>query len=120
MVGRCKVISLSMSKLLEQVRRTGSPYVMITGTRKYPGVLGLPALLQESNAFQVVHAEGRSGVQGVVLLKSTGRAPRAVPTQMTATAKLRLRRCEQGKGPGYAERAHLRESAQKTGEHPER
>ncbi len=35
----------------------------------------------------------------LVLLKSTGRTPRAVPTQMTSNTELRLRRCEQAKGP---------------------
>jgi hypothetical protein len=40
-----------------------------------------------------------------VLLKSTGRAPEAVPTLMEANNfMLRLRRCEQSKGPGYAKR----------------
>ena len=102
MVGKCSVISLSMSNLLEQVRRTGSGYVMITGNLKYPGILRLPSLLQESGAFQVVHAEGSSSAQGVVLLKSTGRVPRAVPTLMNRNTVVNLKRCEQAKGQGYS------------------
>jgi hypothetical protein len=102
MEGRCRVISLSMPYLLEQVRRMGSGYVMITGSFKFPGILGLPSLLQESGAFEVVHAEGRSGAQGVVLLKSTGRAPEAVPTLMNRNTVVNLRRCEQAKGQGFS------------------
>jgi 4-amino-4-deoxy-L-arabinose transferase-like glycosyltransferase len=104
MVGECKVISLSMSNLLEQVRRTGSDYVMISGGYTLPGILKLPSHLQESGAFEIVHSELDHGGTSVpnrrlVLLKSTGRAPTAVPTQMTAKTELLLRRCEQAKGP---------------------
>jgi len=102
MKGRCRVISLSMPNLLEQVRRTGSGYVMITGNVKYPGILGLPSLLQESGAFEVVHAEGRSGAQGVVVLKSTARAPEAVPTLINRNTVVNLKRCEQAKGQEYS------------------
>jgi hypothetical protein len=109
MVGECKAISLSMDNLLEQVRRTGSSYVMITGTYKYPGILELPSRLEDSDAFEVVHTEldhkGKSGAnQGVVLLRSIDRASEAVPTQMNANTVLCLRRCEQAKGPGYEKR----------------
>jgi Dolichyl-phosphate-mannose-protein mannosyltransferase len=106
----CKTISLSMSNLLEQVRRTRSGYLMISGGYRLPGIMGLPSRLQQSGAFEVVHSEldhgGASGPnQGLVLLKSTGRAPEAVPTLMEANNfMLRLRRCEQSKGPGYAKR----------------
>jgi 4-amino-4-deoxy-L-arabinose transferase-like glycosyltransferase len=102
MQGRCKVISLSMPNLLRQVRRTGSGYVMITGNLKYPGILRLPKLLQESDAFEVVHAEGRSEAQGVVLLKSTGRAPEAVPTLINRNTVVNLKRCSQAKGLRYS------------------
>ena len=102
MVGECRVISLSMPNLLEQVRRTGSGYVMITGNVKYPSILELPSLLQASGAFEVVHAEGSSGAQGVVLLKSTGRAPEAVPTLINRSTVVNLKRCEQAKGQGYS------------------
>jgi hypothetical protein len=67
-----------MPNLLEQVRRTGSGYLMITGSSKFPGILGLPQVLQESSAFEIVHTEGSPGARGVVLLKSTGRPPEAV------------------------------------------
>jgi hypothetical protein len=106
----CKAISLSMSNLLEQVRRTRSGYVMISGGYRLPGIMGLPSRLQESGAFEVVHIEldhgGASGPnQGLVLLKSTGRAPKAVPTLMEANNfMIGLKRCEQAKGPGYAKR----------------
>jgi 4-amino-4-deoxy-L-arabinose transferase-like glycosyltransferase len=102
MKGECRVISLSMTDLLEQVPRTGSSYVMITGNAKYPGILQLSSLLQESGAFQVVRAEGRSSAQGVVLLKRTGRASDAVPTLMNKDTVIDLKRCEQAKGRGYS------------------
>jgi 4-amino-4-deoxy-L-arabinose transferase-like glycosyltransferase len=109
MVGRCKVISLSMSNLLGQIRRSDSGYLMISGSSKYPGILRLPSHLEESNAFEVVHTElghkGKSGAEeGVVLLKSTGRAPGIVPTQVDASTALRLKRCERANGLGYEQR----------------
>jgi hypothetical protein len=102
MNGKCKVISLSMTNLLGQVPRAGSGYVMITGNAKYPGILGLSSLLQESGAFEVVHAEGRSSAQGVVLLKGTGRAPEAVPALIDENTAIDLERCVQAKGRGYS------------------
>lgn len=101
--GGCEVISLSMPNLLEQVKRTGSGYVMITGTSKFPGILGLPSLLQKSGAFEVVWSEGARGAQGVVLLKSNGRAPEAVPTLMTGKTAADLKGCEETKGRGYSD-----------------
>ena len=100
--GGCEVISLSMPNLLEQVRRTGSDYVMITGSPKFPGILQLPSLLQRSGAFEVVRAEGSRGARGVVLLKSTGRTPEAAPTLMNRSTAAGLKRCEQVKSRGYA------------------
>jgi 4-amino-4-deoxy-L-arabinose transferase-like glycosyltransferase len=100
--GGCEVISLSMPNLLEQVQRTGSGYVMITGSSKSHGILGLPSLLQRSGAFEVVRAEGIRGAQGVVLLKSSGRAPEAVPTLMTGKTATDLKGCEETKGRGYS------------------
>jgi hypothetical protein len=75
--------------------------------------LGLPSSLEDSGAFEVVHAEldskGEPGAnQGVVLLKSTGRAPETVPTRMDANTMLQLRRCEQANGPEYAKRIKAR------------
>jgi hypothetical protein len=102
MIGKCKVVSLSMPNLLKQVRQSGSDYVMITGSPVFPGILGLPSLLQESGAFEVVHAEGTTAAKGVVLLKSTGRAPEAVPTLMNRNAVVNLEHCEQAKGQGYS------------------
>jgi hypothetical protein len=112
-IGReCKVTSLSISNLLEQVRRTGSGYVMISGGYTLPGIMELPSRLQESGAFEVVHSEldhRASGAnQSLVLLESTGRAPGAVPTQMNANTLLHLRRCEQAKGPGFENRIRAR------------
>jgi len=93
MVGECRAISLSMTSLMEQVRRTGSGYVMVSGGDRLPGILELPSRLQESGAFELVHSEldhrGTSGAnQALVLLKSTGRAPGAVPTRMDADTVL--------------------------------
>jgi hypothetical protein len=108
MIGKCKVVSLSMPNLLRQVRQSDSNYVMVSGSYVFPSILNLPLPLQESNAFRVVHAElsqkaGSGANQGVVLLKSTGRTPTALPTHMNANTLQRLRRCAQAKGPGYAE-----------------
>ena len=100
MMGRCRVISLSMPNLLEQVRQSSSDYLLITGSGVSPSILRVPSLLQESGAFEVVHAEGRSGVQGVVLLKSTGLAPEAVPTLINRNTLVNLKRCEGVKGEG--------------------
>src|SRR5919199_1014969 len=102
----CNAVSLSMSNLLEQVRQTSSGYVMISGYYEYPGLVGLPAHLEQSGAFEVLHTElgheGGSGAsRGFVLLKSTGRTPEAVPTLMDADTAMNLRRCEQAKGLGY-------------------
>jgi hypothetical protein len=108
-VDQCKVASLSMSNLLEQMRQTRSGYVMISGNYKLPGILALPSPLRESGAFEIVHSEldhgGRWGAnQDMVLLKRTGRAPGTVPTLMDAKTMLRLTHCERAKGPGYTER----------------
>lgn len=99
----CGVISLSMPYLTEQVRRTGSGYVMITGSSKFPGILGLPSVLQESGAFEIVRSEGSRGAQGVVLLKSTGRKPEDVPTLMNRDTVANLERCGQTQGQGYSD-----------------
>jgi hypothetical protein len=100
--GQCRVISLSMPNLMEQVQRTGSGYLMITGSSKFPGIMSLPSLLQESGAFEVIRVEGSSGAQGVVLLKSTGHAPKAAPTLMDRNTVANLKRCGQAKGRGYS------------------
>ena len=97
----CTVISLSMPYLMEQVRRTGSDYVMVTGSSKFPGILGLPSVLQESGAFEIVRSEGSRGTQGVVLLKSTGRTPKPVPTLMNRDTVADLERCGQTQDRGY-------------------
>jgi hypothetical protein len=81
---------------------------MISGAYKFVGIMGLPTRLEESGAFKVVHSELDKGTSGrnesLVLLKSTGRKSEAVPTLMRAKTVLRLRRCEQAEGPGYAGR----------------
>jgi hypothetical protein len=89
MVGECRAISLSMTGLMEQVRRADAGYVMISGGDKLPGILKLPSRLKESGAFEVAHSEldhrGTSGAnQSLVLLESTGRAPAAVPNRIAA------------------------------------
>lgn len=103
--GRCRFISLSASRLLQQSHQRDADYVAIPGNRVFAAILGLPPALRASGAYDVAHAnvvvQGRTGVkQGVVLLKSTGRAPKAVPTMMNANTAFSLRRCEQTRGPG--------------------
>jgi 4-amino-4-deoxy-L-arabinose transferase-like glycosyltransferase len=97
-MGECKFMSLSMSNLLQQVRREGSDYVMIAGPHE-PRYAQLPLPLVESKAFEVAHAElareGESGgTRAVVLLERTGEAPRALPTQMNAKTVRSIKRCE--------------------------
>jgi hypothetical protein len=75
---------------------------MITGNAKYPGILKLPSLLQESGAFEVVHAEGRTSAQGVVLLKRTGRAPRDIPALVDENTVTELEGCERSNRGGYS------------------
>ena len=109
MEGACRAISLSMPNLMQQVRREGSGYVVLSGSPKYPGLLELPSRLKDSGAFEVANSEltrkGTVGAEGgVILLKSTGRRPRPVPTQMDSYSAFLLQRCEQAKGPGYTER----------------
>jgi 4-amino-4-deoxy-L-arabinose transferase-like glycosyltransferase len=104
---RCNAVSLSMSNLVQQVRRTGAGYVMISGYYEFPGLPGLQARLDQSRAFKVLHTElghggGSVARRGLVLLKSTGRAPEAVPTQMDADTVANLKRCEQAMGSRYA------------------
>ena len=81
---------------------------MISGGYEFRGFMGLPSRLQESGAFEIIHSELDKGASGrnesLVLLKSTGRAPEAVPTLMEAKTVLRLRRCEQAEGLGYTKR----------------
>lgn len=106
-MGECKFISLSMSNLLEQVRREGSDYVMIAGPHE-PRYAKLPSPLLASKAFEVAHAEpareGESGrIRRVVLLERTGLAPRVLPTQMNAETVRSLKRCGQTQDPGSAE-----------------
>lgn len=100
--GRCEVISLSMPNLLDQVRTTGAEYVMISGSPKFPGILALPSVLQESGAFELVRAEGGRGPQGVALLKSTGRSPGPVPALIDRSTLAGLEGCEETKDRGYS------------------
>jgi hypothetical protein len=107
--GGCRVISLSASNLLEQSRRSDADYVAIYGDRVFPAILGLSPALRASDAFDLAHANlsvGRkTGVKlGVVLLKSTGQAPEAVPTRMNASTAFGLKHCEKALGPGYEDR----------------
>ena len=100
-MGACKFMSLSMSNLLEQVRREGSDYVMIAGPHE-PRYAKLPLPLLASRAFEIAHAEsGR--IRRVVLLERTGLAPKVLPTQMNAKTVRSLKRCEQAQAPGSAE-----------------
>ena len=103
----CRVISLSMSNLLEQIHQSNSDYVMISGTHVFPGILQLSQILQRSNAFELAHvepAQRSSSKRGVVLLKRTGQEPKTLSTQMTMEVLMSIRRCERAQGPGYKER----------------
>ena len=96
--GRCRVISLSASNLTEQLRDTDAGYVAVYGGRRFPPLLGLPPALRESGAFGLAHANvsvsGTTGEKrGVVLLKSTGEPPVAIPASMNADTAFMLRRC---------------------------
>jgi 4-amino-4-deoxy-L-arabinose transferase-like glycosyltransferase len=103
----CKFMSLSMSNLLEQVRRENSSYIMIVG-RRQRHYDRLPLSLLKSKAFRVAHVElAREGGPGggradIVLLERTGLAPRVLPTQMNAMTLRSLRHCEQAQDPGSA------------------
>jgi 4-amino-4-deoxy-L-arabinose transferase-like glycosyltransferase len=104
--GKCKVISLSASNLLEQSRQSDADYVAVAGNRTFPAILGLPQALRASKAFDLAHAnlyvgKRRGARQGIVLLEDAGRAPGAVPAWMTATTAFGLKRCEQARGSGY-------------------
>jgi len=98
----CTVISLSASNLLEQSRRSGADYVVVAGDEKFPPILDLPPAIRASgafglaNAYLVVSAPGVK--EGIVLLKSTGRPARSMPTSMNVNTALGLRRCEQTMG----------------------
>lgn len=107
-MGECKFMSLSMSNLMEQVRRENSGYVLISGPNQ-PRYAQLPSPLLKSKAFKVAHAEfpqaGETGAGGgVVLLQRTGLAPRMPPTQMTVETARILKRCEQAGEPGSTRR----------------
>jgi hypothetical protein len=96
--GRCRVISLSASNLTEQIRDTGAGYIAVYGGRRFPPLLGLPPALRESGAFELAHAnvtvESTTGQKrGVVLLRSTGEPPAAIPASMNANTAFMLQRC---------------------------
>ena len=104
--GRCKVISLSASNLLEQTRQSDADYVAVAGNRMFSAILELSPALRTSGAFDLAHAnlsvrKGTGARQGVVLLEGTGRAPEAIPTRMTANTAFVLKRCTQARGQGY-------------------
>ena len=104
----CKVISLSMSNLLEQ-SRARSGYVLITSSHVYPRIIVLPQRLEKSGAFKIVHSERIQkgpyrNTNGLVLLKSTGRTPKPVPTMMNKGSLQALKSCEKKKGPGVRKR----------------
>ena len=106
-MGKCTFMSLSMSNLLEQIRREDSDYVMIAGPHE-PRYAELPSPLLSSKAFKIAHIEPAregdpDGTQGVVLLERTGLAPRILPTQMNAKTERSLKRCEQARERGSAE-----------------
>ena len=105
--GGCRVLSLSMPNLLEQMDQSNSDYLMISGSHKFPGILQLSQILQRSNAFELAHvepAQRSSSKRGVVLLKRIGEEPKTMSTQMTMQVLMDIRRCERAQGPGFKER----------------
>jgi hypothetical protein len=106
-MGECKFMSLSMSNLLEQLRREDADYVMIAGPYQ-PRYANLPAPLLASKAFKVAHTEfpqegDPAGTQGVVLLKRTDLAPKELPTYMYVTTLRTLKACQHAREPGSKE-----------------
>jgi hypothetical protein len=96
--GRCRVISLSVSNLTEQLRDTEAGYIVVYGGRRFPPLLGLPPALRESGAFGLAHANvsvaSTTGEKrGAVLLKSMGEPPGAIPASTNANTASMLRRC---------------------------
>ena len=111
--GRCRVLSMSASNLMQQSRRSDANYVAVSGDYEFSAILGLPPALRSSGAFGLAHADvalNRStGVkQGTVLLEGTGHPPAAVPTMMSADTAFSLVRCEQTQGTGFLRRIESR------------
>lgn len=105
MTAECKAISLSMPNLLRQVSRRDADYIAISGSYISPEILRLPVPLRRSHAFEIVHAErdqgqGLAPKRGVVLLKSTGRPPKALPTRLNWDTLPSPKRCERAKDSG--------------------
>ena len=97
--GKCRVISLSRSNLLELSRRSDADYVAIYGDREFPAILGLSPALRASGAYDLAHAnvfvQSKSGEKrGIALLKGTGATPDSVPTRMNSSTASVLKRCE--------------------------
>jgi len=111
--GRCRVLSMSASNLMQQSRRSDANYVAVSSDYEFSAILGLPPALRSSGAFGLAHADvalnRMTGVrEGVVLLEGTGRQPAAVPTMMSVDTAFSLIRCEQTQGAGFLRRIESR------------
>ena len=105
----CEVLSYSTPNIMNQTRQRNVKFLMMTDFPIFPGLLGSASGLADSGAFEVVHRNGNvADNEGFVLLRSTGRPPDAVPTWMSVTTLLFMKRCEYKKGPGYAARIRSR------------
>jgi hypothetical protein len=107
--GRCRVISLSASNLLQQSRRSGADYLATPSDDVGPAILELPPALRASRATtlayaRIVQMQPYGMKQGVVLQRLTGQRPETAPARMNANTALVLKRCEQAQGPGYEDR----------------
>jgi hypothetical protein len=109
--GRCRVISLSASNLLQQSRQSGADYLVTPSDNVFPAILELPPALRASHATTLAYSRIVQiyGMQhGVVLQRLTGQTPDTAPARMNANTALVLKRCEQAQGPGYEDRIESR------------
>lgn len=111
--GRCRVLSMSASNLMQQSRRSDADYIAVSSDYEFPAILGLPPALRSSGAFGLAHANVAlnkiTGVkQGTMLLEGTGSPPAAAPTMISQDTAFSLIRCEQPQGTGFLRRIESR------------
>jgi 4-amino-4-deoxy-L-arabinose transferase-like glycosyltransferase len=111
--GRCRVMTLSASNLLQQSRRSGADYLATSSDHVSSAILELPLALRASGAttpayVRIVQGPRYDMQHGVVLQRLTGQAPETAPARMNADTALALKRCEQAQGSGYEDRIRSR------------
>ncbi len=98
----CRTLSYSVPNIMYQTGRKGIEFLMITDYPTFPGLLNSASVLTRSGAFKMVHRNGKAANnEGFVLLGSTGRSPESVPTIMSVSTVLSLKKCEQKAGADY-------------------